>query len=234
MELLERYEACKSATKNFTYFEQDLLFKHTDYLEILRKLAGLTHTKFERAYYSKYSSRFRASNYELKRNKLGKKVSTRLAELFTNIFKNIQNKSFEKITEYNERVQRNIKSHQTGDEAEDIVQKYLIKHKINFHKHARIVGFSRIAHKIDFLIGDKYNPQAIIEVKKSNELKHNSMAKTKELVATAVDIKKKHPVIFLVYLVGAFSEDSINFLKSYCDKVIVDEPALEDSIFRLK
>jgi len=206
------------------------LLAHPRYLEILRKLANLSHTEFERLYFSKYKSRFCASNYEVRQNTMGKKVSARLAELFSELFKNLKNTEFEKVIEYNKRVKISVDSHKIGNKAEEIVQKLLEKNNVIFYKHARIIGYSGIAHKVDFLIGTKYEPFAIIEVKKSNELKHNSMAKTKELVATAVDINKKHKLLFLVYLAGSFSDDSISFLKSYCDEVVLDEQDLANLI----
>lgn len=220
MELLKSYADCKKETENFTKVESEMLIRRTDYIEIIRKLCGLTNIDMEKIYFGRYGKRFRSSNWELYPDKhLGKKVAERLASIFSLKLTNIKNRSFESILSYNERTRKNRESFVTGNLLEDEVEKLLKERKVKFERHSRIVGKSGIFHKVDFLLESRFNPRIVIEVKKSRSMKHNSMMKAKELASTAFDVKRDG-MKFIVILDTDWSKGSLKFLKYYCDEVI--------------
>ena len=225
MELLKgEYEKCKRDTNNFTILSGSMLLNNEHYLELIRKICNITISDFDQIYFEEYGKRFRSSNYELyyPSRKLGKKLAERLAQILMDRLKKVKDINFDLIRQYTLRVKNNRESYSKGADFESLIESYLFKNKIQFEKHPRLVGKSGIFHKVDFLIGDRLNPRIVLEVKKSDSMKHNFMSIAKELVATSIDLDMQFGK-YLVILDTQWNDNSRNFLKHYCKTFNISE-----------
>ena len=221
---MAEYERCKKDTHNFKFLTGDMLIQNRYYLEILRKLCNLTILDMDQIYLDKYSKRFRSSNYELyyPSRKLGKKLADRLAKILLNKLEDAKEINFNLILQYNQRIKPNKDNYTRGADFENRIESHLIKNKIVFEKHSRLSGKSGIFHKVDFLIGNRFDPVMVIEAKKSNSARHNFMIVAKELVATAMDLGEKR-LNYVVILDTKWNKNAINFLKHYCKVFNIEE-----------
>jgi len=225
MELLStEYEKCKKDTENFTILPGSLLIDHDHYLELIRKICNITISDFDQIYFDKYGKRFRSSNYELysPSRKLGKKLAERLAQILLDRLRTIKDINFDLVRQYDLRVKNHRENYSKGADFERLIESHLLKGKIQFEKHSRVIGKSGIFHKVDFLIGSRLNPLMVLEVKKSEGVRHNSMILAKEIVATSVDLDMQFGK-YLVILDTQWNDNSRNFLKHYCKTFSIHE-----------
>jgi hypothetical protein len=222
MDKFEKYFILvKNESKNFKKITPELIQKIPWSILILRLVCNLTHLKLTEEYKKRYGKNVRFTPYEYNKENIGKKIASRLSEIFQEYLPNkveyseIRQK-FLKIKEYN------AGRHGIAKDFEEKVIKILNSYGIKFERNVSIMGKTNVPIDVDIVIPSKTNPKIAIECKIVRGLSgHYSFYHSRAMVLNSIELSYKK-IKYVAVIGGDWTPNSLKLLENYCTVVKED------------
>jgi len=217
----ESFISVKNNSNDFKVISPELIQKIPRSILILRLVCNLTHLKLTDEYKRKYNKTVRFTPYEYNRQNTGKKIASRLSEIFQ---ENLPNR-----VDYSEIRQRflKIKEYNTGRHGiarnfEEKVIKILKNGGIKFERNVSIIGKTGVPIDVDIVIPSKTAPKIAIECKITRRLSgHYAFYHSRVMVLNAIELSSKK-IKYVAVIGGIWTPNSLKLLENYCSIVKED------------